>query len=418
MVDIARPATVAKRKKIRRAIFATAAIIVLGGVTYGVSQLKPAAPGVDRAAVWVDTVKRGPMLRLVRGSGTLVPEDIRWINTNTQGRVERILLRPGAEVTPTSVILELSNPQLQQAVQDARLGHQSALAAYENRKADLERTILTQEAELASVETNYNNAKLNLESQETLLKEGLVAELQVKQLRSNVVDLKNRLAISQKQLENAKNGVKSQLAPQEAEVAQRSAQYQLRLQELEDLKVKAGMAGVLSQVPVEVGQQVGPGTNLARVADPTRLKAEVRIAETQTKDIRIGQIAEVDTRNGIIQGKVMRIDPTATGGTVGVDISLEGALPPGARPDLSVDGTITLEKLPDVIKVGRPAFGQENSTVMLFKLDGNGEAHRVQVKLGRSSVNEIEVIEGLQPGDQVILSDMSAQDAYDRIRLN
>ncbi|HVJ28592.1 MAG TPA: HlyD family efflux transporter periplasmic adaptor subunit [Vicinamibacterales bacterium] len=402
----------------RRILLAAIGVVLIGGVTYAVSRLKPAAPGVERAAVWVDTVKRGPMLRLVRGSGTLVPEDIRWINTTTQGRVERILLRPGAVVTKDSVILELSNPQLQQAVQDAQLGHQSALAAYENRKADLERTILTQEAELASVETNYNNAKLNLESQETLLKEGLVAELSVKQLRSNVVDLKNRLAISQKQLENAKNGVKSQLAPQEAEVAQRSAQYQLRLQELDALKVKAGMAGVLSQVPVEAGQQVGPGTNLARVADPTRLKAEVRIAETQTKDIRIGQIAEVDTRNGIIQGKVMRIDPTATGGTVGVDISLEGELPPGARPDLSVDGTITLEKLPDVVKVGRPAFGQENSTVMLFKLDGNGEAHRVQVKLGRSSVNEIEVLEGLQPGDQVILSDMSAQDAFDRIRLN
>ena len=418
MVDIARPATVAKRKKMRRILLAAIGVVLIGGVTYAVSRLKPAAPGVERAAVWVDTVKRGPMLRLVRGSGTLVPEDIRWINTTTQGRVERILLRPGAVVTKDSVILELSNPQLQQAVQDAQLGHQSALAAYENRKADLERTILTQEAELASVETNYNNAKLNLESQETLLKEGLVAELSVKQLRSNVVDLKNRLAISQKQLENAKNGVKSQLAPQQAEVAQRSAQYQLRLQELDALKVKAGMAGVLSQVPVEAGQQVGPGTNLARVADPTRLKAEVRIAETQTKDIRIGQMAEVDTRNGIIQGKVMRIDPTATGGTVGVDISLEGELPPGARPDLSVDGTITLEKLPDVVKVGRPAFGQENSTVMLFKLDGNGEAHRVQVKLGRSSVNEIEVLEGLQPGDQVILSDMSAQDAFDRIRLN
>ena len=418
MVDIARPATVAKKKKIKRYIMAVAAVLAIGAVTFAVSRLKPAAPTVERAAVWVDVVKRGPMLRLVRGSGTLVPEDIRWINTTTQGRVERILLRPGAQVTKDSVILELSNPQLQQSVQDAQLAHQSALAAYENRKADLERTILTQEAELASVETNYNNATVNLEAQETLLKEGLVSALQVKQLRSQAVDLKNRLAISQKQLENAKNGVKSQLAPQQAEVAQRSAQYQLRLRELDDLKVKAGMTGVLSQVPVEVGQQVGPGTNLARVADPTRLKAEVRIAETQTKDIRIGQVAEVDTRNGIIQGKVTRIDPTATGGTVGVDISLDGDLPAGARPDLSVDGTITLEKLPDVIKVGRPAFGQENSTVMLFKLDGNGEAHRVQVKLGRSSVNEIEVIEGLQPGDQVILSDMSAQDAFDRIRLN
>jgi HlyD family secretion protein len=418
MVDIARPASVAKKKKIRRAMFATAGVVVIIMVSIGVSRLKPAAPGVDRAAVWVAKVERGPMLRLVRGSGTLVPEDIRWINTNTQGRVERILLRPGAQVTPTSVILELSNPQLQQAVQDARLAHHSALAAHENRKAELERQLLNQEADLASAETNYNNAKLNLEAQEELLKDGLVSELQVKQFRSQTADLKNRLAISLKQLENTKKGIKSQLAPQEADVTQRLAQYQLRLQEQEDLKVKAGMAGVLSQVPVEVGQQVGPGTNLARVADPTRLKAEVRIAETQTKDIRIGQVAEVDTRNGIIQGKVMRIDPTATGGTVGVDISLEGELPPGARPDLSVDGTITLERLPDVIKVGRPAFGQENSEVMLFKLDGKGEAHRVKVRLGRSSVNEIEVLEGLQPGDEVILSDMSAHDAYDRIRLN
>lgn len=418
MVDIARPATVAKRKKIKRVIMATGGLVVIGLVTVGVSRLKPAAPSVDRAAVWVDTVKRGPMLRLVRGSGTLVPEDIRWINTTTQGRVERILLRPGANVVPTTVILELSNPELQQSVQDAQLAHQSALAGYVNRKAELERTLLQQQSELASIETQYNNSALNLEAQEELLKDGLVSQLQVKQIRSQTADLKNRLSISQRQFENTKNGLKSQLAPQEAEVAQRRAQSELRVQQLDNLKVRAGMTGVLSQVPVEVGQTIGPGTNLARVADPTRLKAEVRIAETQTKDIRIGQVAEVDTRNGIIQGRVIRMDPSSTGGTVGVDISLEGALPAGARPDLSVDGTITLEKLPDVIKVGRPAFGQENSTVMLFKLDGNGEAHRVQVRLGRTSVNEIEILEGLQPGDQVILSDMSAQDAYDRIRLN
>ncbi|HJR61941.1 MAG TPA: HlyD family efflux transporter periplasmic adaptor subunit [Vicinamibacterales bacterium] len=418
MVDIARPATVAKRKKIKRAVMATSGLVIIILITIGVSQLKPAAPSVDRAAVWVDTVKRGPMLRLVRGSGTLVPEDIRWINTTTQGRVERILLRPGATVTANTVILELSNPELQQSVQDAQLAHQSALASYENRKAELERTLLQQQSELASIETQYNNSALNLKAQEELLKDGLVSLLQVQQIRSQTADLKNRLSIAQKQFENMKNGMKSQLAPQEAEVSQRRAQYDLRLQQLDNLKVKAGMAGVLSQVPVEVGQTIGPGTNLARVADPTRLKAEVRIAETQTKDIRIGQIAEVDTRNGIIPGRVIRIDPTATGGTVGVDISLEGALPPGARPDLSVDGTITLEKLPDVIKVGRPAFGQENSIVMLFKLDDSGEAHRVQVRLGRTSVNEIEILEGLQPGDQVILSDMSAQDAYDRIRLN
>lgn len=418
MVDIARSPAVAKKKKIRRAIIAIAVFVGIGGVTYAVSQLKPAAPSVDRAAVWVDTVKRGPMLRLVRGSGTLVPEDIRWINTTTQGRVERILLRPGANVTPTSVILELSNPELEQSVRDAQLGHASAIANFANRKAELERQLLQQQSELASIETNYNNSTMNLQAQEVLLKDGLVSELVVKQIRSQTADLKNRLSLAQRQYDNLQAGIKSQLAPQEAEVDQRSAAYQLRVRQLEDLKVKAGMTGVLSQVPVEVGQQVGPGTNLARVADPTRLKAEVRIAETQTKDIRIGQVAEVDTRNGIIPGRVIRMDPASTGGTVGVDIALEGDLPPGARPDLSVDGTITLEKLPDVIKVGRPAFGQENSTVMLFKLDQNGEAHRVQVKLGRTSVNEIEVIEGLQPGDQVILSDMSAHDAYDRVRLN
>lgn len=419
MVDIARSPAVAKKKKIKRAAMATSALVVIILITIGVSRLKPAAPSVDRAAVWVDTVKRGPMLRLVRGSGTLVPEDIRWINTTTQGRVERILLRPGAEVKPDTVILELSNPELRQSVMDAQLAHASALANFTNRKTELERALLDQQSQVAQIETQYNNSKLNLEAQEELLKDGLVSELNVKQIRSATADLKGRLAIAQQQLEMTRNGIKSQLAPQQAEVDQREAQYQLRLRQLDDLKVKAGMSGVLSQVPVEVGQQVGPGTNLARVADPTRLKAEVRIAETQTKDIRIGQIAEVDTRNGIIPGRVIRIDPASTGGTVGVDISLEGDLPPGARPDLSVDGTITLEKLPDVIKVGRPAFGQENSTVMLFKLDGDtGEAHRVQVRLGRTSVNEIEILEGLQPGDQVILSDMSAQDAYDRIRLN
>ena len=418
MVDIARSPDVVKKKKIKRAIMATSSLVVIILITIGVSQLKPAAPSVDRAAVWVDTVKRGPMLRLVRGSGTLVPEDIRWINTTTQGRVERILLRPGAQVKPDTVILELSNPELRQSVMDAQLAHASALANFTNRKTELERALLEQQSQVASIETQYNNSALNLEAQEALLKDGLVSELNVKQIRSATADLKNRLAIAEQQLEMTRKGITSQLAPQQAEVDQRLAQYQLRVRQLEDLKVKAGMDGVLSQVPVEEGQQVGPGTNLARVANPTRLKAEVRIAETQTKDIRIGQMAEVDTRNGIIPGRVIRIDPAATGGTVGVDIQLEGDLPPGARPDLSVDGTITLEKLPDVIKVGRPAFGQENSTVMLFKLDGTGEAHRVQVRLGRTSVNEIEILEGLQPGDQVILSDMSAQDAYDRIRLN
>jgi HlyD family secretion protein len=383
-----------------------------------VSKLEPAAPGVDRAAVWVDTVKRGPMIRQVRGSGTLVPENIRWIPATTSGRVERYVLRPGAEVKPDSVILEMSNPDLQQQVMDAQLAYRSAQAAYENRKADLDSQLLTQEQQLTTLESTYRQAGLTLAANEELFKEKLISELQLKQYRSNEQDLKNQVAVARRRLEIAKAGLKSQLAPQEADVNQRKAALDLRLRQLDDLKVKAGMHGVLQVIPVEVGAQVAAGANVARVADPTVLKAELRIAETQTKDIRIGQTAEVDTRNGMVAGKVTRMDPASSNGTVGVDISLEGALPPGARPDLSVDGTVRLEKLDDVIFVGRPAFGQEESTITLFKLDANGEAHRTKVVLGRSSVNQIEIREGLQPGDQVILSDMSSYDQFDRVRLN
>jgi HlyD family secretion protein len=418
MVDIPRPDQ-SRKKKIRQAIYASIAVVVIALITVGVSRLKPAAPSVDRASVWVDTVKRGPMLRQVRGSGTLVPEDIQWIPATTQGRVERILLRPGAAVRPDSVILELSNPLLQQAVVEARLAAESARASFENRKAELVNQLLAQESDVAAIETAYKNAALQLEANESLAKDLLVSAITLKQSRSAAEDLKNRLANAQKRLDNQRAGIKSQLAPQEAEVNQRETAYQLRLRELDDLRVKARMHGVLQQVPVEVGAQVSPGTNLARVADPTNLKAELRIAETQTKDIRIGQFAEVDTRNGVVKGKVSRIDPAATGGTVGVDVILEGELPAGARPDLSVDGTIELERLPDVVYMGAPAFGQENSTVSLFKLTSNGaEAERVTVKLGKRSVNQVEVLEGLKPGDQVILSDTSAQDGFDRIRLS
>jgi HlyD family secretion protein len=359
------------------------------------------------------------MVRAVRGSGTLVPEEIRWMNTTTAGRVERIVLRPGATVAPGTVILELSNPELQQSVTEGQLAYQSAQASYNNRKTELESTLLQQQAAVAGVKSQYEDAVLQLEAQEKLFKDGLISEIQVKQSRSREAELKNRLTIEERRLNMASEGIRSQMAPQQAAVDQARAQYQLRVSQLDNLRVKSNMHGVLQQVPVEVGAQVGPGTNLARVADPNKLKAEVRIAETQTKDIHIGQMAEVDTRNGVIKGRVSRIDPGATGGTVGVDITLLEALPAGARMDLSVDGTITLEKLDNVLVVGRPAFGQEHSTVMLFKLIGEtGEAQRVQVKLGRSSVNQIEIVDGLQPGDQVILSDMSAQDAYDRIRLN
>jgi HlyD family secretion protein len=417
MVDIARSPEVKRRKKIRRALYAGGLLLVIVLITVGVSRLKPAAPGVDRAVVWIDTVKRGPMIRQVRGSGTLIPEDIRWIPSTTQGRVDKILLRPGAKVTPTTVILEMSNPDLQQSVRDAQLAYQSAQAAYQNRKAELESQLLNQESDVANIEATYKQATLTLEANEELFKSGLISELQLKGFRGTAAELKNRLTIAQKRLEIANAGLKSQLAPQEADVDQRRAAYELSIRKMDDLRVKAGMNGVLQVVQVEVGAQVGPGANLIRVADPTNLKAELRIAETQTKDIAIGQVAEVDTRNGVVPGRVARIDPASSNGTVGVDIQLEGALPPGARPDLSVDGTIRLEKLDNVVYVGRPAFGQEESTISLFKLMPDGEALRTAVKLGRSSVNTIEIKEGLQPGDQVILSDMSTYDQFDRIQL-
>jgi HlyD family secretion protein len=417
MVDIARPESVKRKKKYRRIAYGVVALLAVVGVSIGVSRLRPAAPGVDRATVWIDTVKRGPMTRQVRGSGTLVPEDIRWIPATTQGRVERIVLRPGADVKPDTVVLEMSNPDLQQQVKDAQLAFQSAQAAFLNKKADLDSQYLSQQAEAATIEANYSQAKLDLEANEQLQKDGLVSDLTVKLKRTQATDQENRLKIAKQRLKMTEEGLKSQLAPQEADVNQKRAAFELSMRKLDDLRVKAGMAGVLQEVSVERGAQVQPGTNLIRVADPTNLKAEVRIAETQTRDLRIGQVAEIDTRNGFVKGRVARIDPKSTNGTVGVDVILEGALPPGARPDLSVDGTITLEKLDNVISVGRPAFGQDEGNISIFKLLPNGEAVRTNVKLGRSSVNTIEIKEGLQPGDQVILSDMSTYDQFDRIQL-
>ena len=418
MVDIARSPEFKRKKKIRQILYGIAALLVITVISVGVSRLKPAAPSVERSTIWIGTVKRGPMLRQVRGSGTLVPEEIRWIPATTQGRVETILLRPGATVKPDSVILEMSNPDLQQSVKEAQLAYQSAQAAFVNRKAELESTLLNQQSEVASIKAGYTKAALNLEAQEKLYTDQLVSEIQLKQSRSDKEELENRLKIAQDRLKIQAEGMKSQIAPQEADVDQKRAAYELRVRQLGDLKVKAGMSGVLQEVPVERGAQVAPGEKLARVADPTTLKAELRIAETQTKDIRVGQLAEVDTRNGTVKGKVLRMDPKSTGGTVGVDVSLEGDLPAGARVDLSVDGTIQLERLDNVIYVERPAFGQENSTVGLFKLTGDGEALRTNVKLGRTSVDKVEIIEGLQPGDQVVLSDMSAQDSFDRIRIS
>ena len=416
MVDIARPSQ-ARKKRVRRILWGSATLLVIVLISVAVSRLKPAAPSVDRAVVWIDSVKQGNLVVQVRGSGTLTPEDIRWIPAITQGRVERIVLRPGAQVKPDSVILVLSNPELEQQVREAQLAYQAAQAAFVNRKAELQTGLLSQEADTANIEASYKQAALELEANEKLAKDGLVSDIQLKQKRSAAEELKNRLDLAQKRLVIAQQGVQSQLAPQEADVNQKKAAWDLKRQQLEDLKVKAGMAGILQLVPVEVGAQVAPGTNLARVANPNDLKAELRIAETQTKDIRIGQPAEVDTRNGVVKGHVSRIDPASNGGTVGVDVIMDEPLPPGARPDLSVDGTIRLDELKDVVIVGRPAFGQENSTVSIFKLLPSGEAVSTKVKLGRASVNQIQVLDGLKPGDQVILSDMSQYDAFDRVQL-
>lgn len=419
-MDIQRPASVARQKKLRRIAFAIAGILVIALVSVVLARLQPAAPTVERATVWVETVKRGPMVVQVRGLGTLVPVDEarRWIPAATQGRVERILMRPGTLVKPDTVILELSDPTAQQLLSDAEQQLRAAEADYASLEAKLEAERLNQKSNAATVEADYHQARLENEVNEDLAKDGLVSNLVLKQSTVRAESLATRNQIEQDRLKVAEENVKQQLLAQKARIDQLRALYDLRLSEVEQLRVRAGMEGVLEQVPVEVGQQVTAGTNLVRVADPTRLKAELRIAETQARDLAIGQVATVDTRNGIIPGKVIRIDPSAQNGTVTVDVGLEGELPRGARPDLSVDGTVELNRLDNVLFVGRPAFGQEQSTVGLFKLDPTtGESMRVQVQLGVSSVNTIEVLNGLVEGDQVVLSDMSAWDQFDRIRL-
>jgi HlyD family secretion protein len=418
-MDIQRPASVAQAKKRRQIMIGVVAVLVIGVVSVALARLRPAAPTVERATVWVDTVKRGPMVRQVRGLGTLVPVDEarRWVPASTQGRVERIVLRPGVQVTPDTVVLELSDPNVQQALNDAEQQLRQAEANFNSLKATLDAENLNQRSQAAIVAADYQNACTEREMNEAMAKEGLVSQQILKQSVVRCTSLDTRNKIENDRLAVTEASGRSRLASAQAQIDQARSTYNLRRSQVDQLRVRAGMTGVLEQVPVEVGQQVQPGTNLVRVADPTRLKAELRIAETQARDLAIGQIAAVDTRNGIIPGKVIRIDPAAQNGTVTVDVALEGELPRGARPDLSVDGTIELERLENVLFVGRPAFGQEQSTVGLFKLDATGEATRAQVQLGRSSVNTIEVLSGLQEGDQVVLSDMSAWDQFERIRL-
>jgi HlyD family secretion protein len=416
-MDIARPSA-ARARRIRRIVVGGAAIVAVAAISVGLSRLKPAAPTVERATVWVDTVKRGSMLRQVRGLGTLVPEEIRWIPAVTEGRVDRIIVHPGTAVKSDTVLLELSNPTVTQAAFEAESQLRAGEAQLTALRVRIQNELLAQQATATNAQADYRQAKLQAESDAQLASEGLISDLTRKLSQVRAENTATREEIERKRFTEMTGSVQAQLAVQEAEVDRLRTLVTLRQGQVAALKVRPGIAGMLQQVPVEVGQQVAPGTNLARVANPTRLKAELKIAETQAKDIQIGQVASVDTRNGIIPGRVSRIDPAVQNGTVTVDVALEGDLPKGARPDLSVDGTIELERLDDVLYVGRPAYGQEQSVVGLFRLEEDGQtATRAKVGLGRASVNTVEIRSGLKAGDQVILSDMSAWDGFDRVRL-
>lgn len=416
-MDISRPDLLQKKRR-KRLLYAVISGVTVLVTTIVIARLKPAAPSVDRNLVWIDTVKRGSMVRQVRGIGTLVPEEIRWIAARTQGRVDRIILRPGAAVTPDSVILVLANPTVQQAALDAESELRSAEAEFITFKVQLERGVLDAESGLATAKSAFETNRLQAEVNEDLFKDGLVSALELRRSKVAAEDATSRYEIEKKRYAFTQDSLAPQLAVKQAAVDRASAQAKLRRDDADALNVRASMNGVLQELPVEVGAQVQPGANVARVVDPTHLKAEVRIAETQARDIQIEQPASIDTRNGVIAGRVARIDPSVQNGTVTVDIRLEGELPKGARPALSVDGTIELERLENIIYVGRPASGQERSSVKLFKLSDDVHAQRIPVQLGRSSVNTIEIIGGLQPGDRVILSDMSQWDSAERIKLN
>jgi len=416
-MDIQKPSN-ARAKRIKRGIYAAVILLFVAGTSIAVSRLRPAGPTVDRAGIWTGEVKRGAMLRDVHGVGTLIPEDIRWIPAQTESRVDRIVLRPGALVKPDSIIIELSNPSLQRDALDAEYQLKAAEADYQNLKVQLNSELLTQKAAAAAVRSEFEQAKIQHEVDEKLRLQGIGAEVTAQLSGVKAQQLAVRAQLEDDRTKNAADSSTTRLLVQQAHVDQQRALYNLRRSELDALHVRSGIEGVLQVVPVEVGQHVLPGTNLARVADPKRLKAEIKIAETQAKDIQIGQKVSIDTRNGIVIGSVSRIDPSVQNGTVTVDAQLPGILPNGARPDLTVDGTIELENLQDILYVGRPARAQPETTVGLFKVTADGsEAVRVNVKLGRASVNSVEVLQGLNAGDIVILSDMSNSDSYDRIRL-
>jgi len=416
-MDIPRPSA-AREKRRRQIIYAAIGIAAVALVTMGLSRLKPAAPSVERSTVWIDTVKRGPMVRQVRGLGTLVPVDIQWIPASTEGRVDKILVLPGTQVQPDTVLLQMSNPQLQQEATDAALKLKAAEADYRKLQVELQSQVLTQKSEVAKAQADFNEARMQSNIDQELNKLGVISDMSLKVAQGKAQQLGTRDEIEKQRLENAGKVTEAQLLAKQAELDQFRALAQLKGTQLANLRVRAGIRGVLQEQSLKVGQWVTPGTTLAKVVQPEKLKAELKIPETQAKDIQLGLPSSVDTHNGVSPGHVIRIDPAVQNGTVTVDVVLD-SLPPGARPDLSVDGTIDLERMANVLYVGRPAFGQENSTVGMFKLEPDGKtAVRVQAKLGRSSVNTVELLGGMNEGDQVILSDMSRWDNFDRIRLD
>ena len=417
-MDIKRPTKSKFRKRIRKVVFIVVGLAAIGGITFGLTKLKPAAPTLDRSTAVIDTVKRGQMVREVRGIGTLVPQLVRWVPAPADGRVEKIPVQAGVVVGYDTVIAELSNPKMEQEAMDAEFQVKGAQADEESLRTRLESESMTQQSTIAGINAEYSQAKLQLDTDEVLGKQGLVPDLMLKMSRMHVQDLANRLKVEQQRLAVGARSTKAQISAQQARISQFRALAKLRKEQTIGLKVRAGTSGVLQEVSVQVGQQVTPGFNIARVADPNSLKAELKVPETQIKDVKLGQKVAVDTRNGIIEGQVLRIDPAAREGTFVVDVQLTGPIPASARPDLSVDGTIELERLENVLYMGRPAFGQGQQTVGLFRLSPDGqEALRTSVTLGRNSVSTIEIVNGLREGDQVILSDTSAMDSYNRIRV-
>jgi HlyD family secretion protein len=416
-MDIARPEE-KRRKRKRQLIYAAVGVLLAAVITTALARLKPAAPSVDRSTVWTDTVKRGPMLLEVRGLGTLVPETTWTVPAATDGRVAKRYLLPGTPVKANTVILDLTNPQLEQETLDAEYQLKGAEASLEQTKAQLQNQLMDKRTSAAAVSSQYRTAEMQKDAKEQLLKNGLAATLDVKTAEVQAEELEKQNDLAQKEVETFANSIDAQLAVQQATVDQKRALYGLKKSQLGELHVRPGIDGVLQELDVDVGQQVAQGTVLLKVAQPSQLKAALQIAETQAKDLQIGQAASIDTHNGVIQGHVIRIDPAVLNGTRTVDVKLDGALPPGAVPQLSVEGTIEIEHLTDVLYVGRPVHGDAESTVGLFKLvDGGKEAVRVSVVLGRASVNTVEIRKGLEIGDEVILSDMSASDNYDRVRV-